>query len=146
MNMRSYPIRSILLCVSLVCCATTFAQDHCWIKYNYDAAGNRTKRYWWCGDPNQTDPDSQTKSTMAQDFGFRLFPNPATEKLQFTSAQELANAELNVLDIQGRVVYHQRFTGAFLDIDVSPWSAGRYTMNIRTEMDEYTTGFSVVHE
>jgi hypothetical protein len=134
----------LFLCTILVAWNTgTFAQDHCWIKYNYDAAGNRIKRYWWCGDPNEIDPGE--KSALKQDFGLRLFPNPAAETVRLASTQEFTNAELNVLDMQGRRVHQQRFTGSSLDLDVSMWSAGRYTLFIRTEMEEYTTGFSVMH-
>ena len=35
-------------------------QDHCWIKYSYDNAGNRIKRHWWCGDPNDPEENIDT--------------------------------------------------------------------------------------
>jgi hypothetical protein len=140
-------MRTLLLNAFLILGLGTMAQDHCWIKYSYDAAGNRIKRYWWCGDPNVIDHevDGEPKSVMAKDFGFRVFPNPAKENLQLSSEQELADADLEVVDLQGRSVYSQRISGTWVDIDVSKFGAGTYSLRLRTEQDEYTTTFSVAH-
>lgn len=121
------------------------AQNHCWVKYQYDAAGNRIKRYWWCGDPNEIEKEEEvkTKSAMAEDFGLRVYPNPASDALQLSSTAELANAQLEVLDLQGRRVHSERVSGTLVSIDVSGWSAGRYTLVLRREQEEYTTSFSV---
>jgi hypothetical protein len=145
--MLAYWTRSFLSVAFLAFLTDGFGQNHCWTKYNYDAAGNRIKRYWWCGDPNTTDGEEngETKSAMSPDFGLRLIPNPAGEQVQLTSTTELSNAELNVLDLQGRMVLTQRFSGSWVELDVSRWSAGRYTLRLRTEQEEYTTSFSVIH-
>jgi hypothetical protein len=145
--MQAYSIRSLLFAVFVTLSVAGLAQDHCWIKYNYDAAGNRIERYWWCGDPNVADSEEngEPKSAMAEDFGLRLFPNPTTDRVQLTSVMELKNAELTVLDLQGRNVHAQRCTGSTVEVDVSRWSAGRYTLRLRTEQEEYTTSFSVIH-
>jgi len=85
------------------------------------------------------------KSLMASDFGLRVYPNPASQNVQVSSAQELTDAELDILDNQGRSVHAQRATGTLVDIDVSQLSSGRYTLRLRTEREEYTTSFSVAH-
>ncbi|QQR87946.1 MAG: T9SS type A sorting domain-containing protein [Flavobacteriales bacterium] len=124
---------------------TVVAQSHCWVKYKYDAAGNRIKRYWWCGDPNEIEKEEEvkTKSAMAEDFGLRLYPNPASDAVQLSSTSDMANAQLEVLDLQGRRVHSERVAGMLVSIDVSSWSAGRYTLVLRREQEEYTTSFSV---
>lgn len=146
MNMRAYSIKSLLLVAFFAFNLDLLAQDHCWVKYNYDAAGNRIKRYWWCGDPNQAEEESgEPKLAMTADFGFGLFPNPAADRVRLMSEEEVIDAQLDVMDLQGRTLHSQRFTGTLVDIDVSRWSAGRYTLRLRTELEEYTTSFSVMH-
>src|SRR5215213_8007136 len=102
MNMRAYSTKSLLLVAFFAFNLDLLAQDHCWIKYNYDAAGNRIKRYWWCGDPNKAEEESgEPKSAMTADFGLRLFPDPAAENVQLISEEEVTNAQLDVADLQG---------------------------------------------
>ena len=140
-------MRTLLLSTFLLLGLATVAQDHCWIKYSYDAAGNRIKRYWWCGDPTilEHEVDGEPKSDMAKDFGFRVFPNPAKENLQLSSEYELSDAHLEIVDLQGRRVHSQRVSGTRVDIDVSRFSAGLYSLDLRTDQDEYSTTFSVTH-
>jgi len=149
-NVSKYPhtkMRTFLLTTFLLIGLGTQAQDHCWIKYSYDAAGNRIKRYWWCGDPTllEHEVDGEPKSDMAKDFGFRVFPNPAKENLQLSSEYELSDAHLEIVDLQGRRVHSQRVSGTRVDIDVSRFSAGLYSLDLRTDQDEYSTTFSVTH-
>jgi hypothetical protein len=140
-------MRTLLLNIFLVLGLATVAQNHCWIKYEYDAAGNRIKRYWWCGDPTVVDQEnnSEPKSPMARDFGLRVFPNPANEHMQLSSAQELTDAVLQIVDLQGHEVYAQRFSGMLVDVDVSKFSAGVYSLRLRTEQEEFSTTFSIMH-
>lgn len=137
--------RKLVTCTLFLVGLTVVGQNHCWVKYQYDAAGNRIKRYWWCGDPNEIEKEEEVKSlpTMSEDFGLRVYPNPASDAVQLSSTADLANAQLEVLDQQGRRVHSERVSGTLVSIDVSGWSAGRYTLVLRREQEEYTTSFSV---
>lgn len=142
-NREPRSTRGLLTAILLFTGVTVVAQNHCWVKYQYDAAGNRIKRYWWCGDPNEIGHEGEPKAGMAGDFGLRVYPNPASDAVQLSSTAELANAQLEVLDLQGRRVHSERVSGTLVSIDVSGWSAGRYTLVLRREQEEYTTSFSV---
>ena len=122
----------------------TFAQDHCWIKYSYDPAGNRIKREWWCGIPKEPDPGSEVKSKESQDFGFRVMPVPAADQLTFTSERSLANATLEVVNLQGRTVIKQGANGTRTVVDVSALAPGVYVLRVRDEGSEYSTEFNVL--
>ena len=80
-------IRYLIIGTFMILGSDCIAQDHCWIKYRYDGAGNRIQRYWWCGDPTEVDeePNDDTKMIKAKDFGLRLFPNPANDLIQLRS-------------------------------------------------------------
>jgi hypothetical protein len=123
----------------------SIAQDHCWIKYSYDPAGNRINREWWCGDPNGHEEDAEPKATAARDFGLRTMPNPASDQITLRSEEALDNAQVEMLDANGRSVLSQQITGTTADFDVSRLAPGLYTLRVRTESDEFFTTFSVVH-
>ena len=123
--------------------AKGLAQDHCWIKYSYDPAGNRIKREWWCGDPHTI--EGEDKSMAAKDFGLRTMPNPTGERLTLRSEVALENAQVELLDANGRSVLSQQITGTTAEFDVSLFATGLYTLRVHTERDEFLTTFSVVH-
>ena len=126
-----------------ICSFTALAQDHCWIKYDHDAAGNRIKRYWWCGNPDQTDESGSPKTAMSKDFGYRLYPVPATDRLVLTCSSSDPETEMDILDMNGKTIRHQRLNSTYQEIDVSQWSAGSYVLSVRTEDAEYTTTFAI---
>ena len=121
------------------------AQEHCWIKYSYDPAGNRIKREWWCGDPNGHEEDGEPKTAAAKDFGLRTMPNPVSDQITLRSEEALDNAQVELLDANGRSVLSQQITGTTAEFDVSRFAPGFYTLRVRTERDEFLTTFSVVH-
>lgn len=122
----------------------TIAQNHCWIKYTYDAAGNRIKREWWCGIPGDPDPQYEEKSARAADFGFRLAPVPATDMLTLTSGRVLDNAEIEIINMQGRIVLKQMANGTRTNFNVAGLAAGLYVLRLRESSAEYTREFNIV--
>ncbi|MEZ4826172.1 MAG: SBBP repeat-containing protein [Bacteroidia bacterium] len=62
-------------------------------------------------------------SDNAWNHNFRLYPNPSSGKFRITSAENLVEAEVNVLDMAGKLVLRQSFqntTEMELILDVSP--------------------------
>lgn len=70
----------------------------------------------------------------AMAFNVSLLPNPAHDQLQFTY-NELPNASLEVIDLNGRVVYKTKTIGfnGTLSLPVSHWSRGIYIFKITAE-------------
>lgn len=131
----------LFLCACLSVTAG-MAQDHCWIKYSYDAAGNRVKREWWCGTPGEPDPGGEEKS--AKDFGFRLAPVPALDELTLTSERVLENAEVQITNAQGRVVLKRTMNGTRTVLNVSLLAAGLYILRLREPLAEFTSEFTIL--
>ena len=67
-------------------------------------------------------------------FNVSLLPNPAHNQLQFTY-NELPNASLEIIDLNGRVVYKTKTIGfsGTLSLPVSHWSRGIYIFKITAE-------------
>jgi len=67
-------------------------------------------------------------------FNVSLLPNPAHDQLQFTY-NELPNATLEVIDVNGRVVYKTKTIGfsGTLSFPVSHWTRGIYIFKITAE-------------
>ena len=141
-NRTTYACRLPLLLCSIFVAAMCVAQDHCWIKYSYDAAGNRIKREWWCGTPGEPDPGGEEKS--ARDFGFRLAPVPALDELTLTSERVLEHAELQIANAQGRVVLKGTVNGTRTVLNVSLLAAGLYILRLREPLVEFTSEFTIL--
>ena len=73
-------------------------------------------------------------SPDAMAFNVSLLPNPAHDQLQFTY-NELPNASLQVIDLNGRVVYKTKTIGfsGTLSLPVSHWTRGIYIFKITAE-------------
>ena len=117
--------------------------NHCWIRYTYDAAGNRVERTWWCGDPNEAEHDPKM---MTQDpFGLSLAPNPTRDRVTLTSDEELSNALVTLTTEDGRTKYSGNMSGNRADLDVSAYEAGFYVLTVRSGQVEFQQRFTVVH-
>lgn len=125
------------------CGKTLLAQDHCWIKYSYDAAGNRIERRWWCGDPHVL--EGGPKMMAESSFGLTLAPNPTRDLLSLTSETEMANATVTITNSEGRAVQTIRMNGKRMELDVSTYDAGAYMLVLRNGQEEYQKRFTVVH-
>lgn len=130
--------------VAFALCAganTVFGQQHCWVKYTYDAAGNRIQRSWWCGQPG---PEEELlggpKAAQAEKgYGLVAAPNPANTEFTLRSEVDLAGAECRITDSQGRTVLTQRASGPTVLFNVAGFAAGAYTLHVRMDTDEFQT-------
>ena len=132
----------ILVAVALFAGANTvFGQQHCWVKYTYDAAGNRIQRSWWCGVPG---PDEELlggpKAAQAEKgYGLVAAPNPANTEFTLRSEVDLAGAECRITDSQGSTVLTQRASGTTSVFNVAGFAAGAYTLHVPMDTDEFQT-------
>lgn len=141
----AFPIRALLtISLTTLGLLEAVAQDHCWIKYSYDGAGNRIERKWWCGDPNEVEHDDDP-SMAAQSFGFSVAPNPTSDRFTLLSEQAVENAALELLNAEGRSAIKITMNGTRCDVDVSKLEAGTYVLTLRTALDEFQSRITVVH-
>ncbi len=148
--MKAHQIISSLLLIlfSEIAIAQT-GQGNCVIKYDYDMAGNRVKRFESCGgssgnkmtNPNETqtlDEDETVNEPLAQltddDLDIAvLFPNPTSSNCIVSLNKPVSNATLSLYANQGKLVYSERINGKDLPLDLSGLSSGTYIVIVSTE-------------
>lgn len=72
-------------------------------------------------------------------FTVSVSPNPATDRLTITSAQELET--ITIINLNGQVVMHESLRGTAGVLDVSKLSSGVHTVRATTKRGGYTARF-----
>ncbi len=130
---------------------SVFAQQipvgSCGIVNIYDAAGNRTKRTYFCNngsDPYPQRPAGQNTTVAADTLANQtettefqqvdaLYPNPTTGRFSVTFSKALDNARIQVLDSEGRVIRQIKVKGNKVDFDLSANAGGVYYVRIEQD-------------
>lgn len=125
----------------------------CKIRYSYDAAGNRTRREWYCwgnevggggdGRSQQASPESQEGPLAANDL--TTIPNPASDRLHVELKLPVEDGLLELTSIEGQVVQFMRMVGTQAEFDVSTLSAGAYFVRLTVGNERLMTTFTVDH-
>lgn len=141
----------IISILSFLVTIEVFAQDQptlpfgtCGIVNVYDAAGNRTKRVYFCN--NGIDPypmrgapadtmvtKEEKKETIEYQSVDALYPNPTTGKFFVTLSKNMTNASVSVIDNSGKTLTTFKASGYKIDFDLSPYSSGMYYVRIEEE-------------
>jgi hypothetical protein len=142
----------IIIAISFFIATEGFAQQldlgECGIVNVYDAAGNRTKRVYFCNngiDPYPTGPQkagkgteiivekNETNETKEFQYVDALYPNPTTGKFFVTFSKSLSNATISITDNNGKTIAQFKANGYKADFDLSPYAAGMYYMRIEED-------------
>ncbi len=140
--------RSFLTLFLLIIAMMTFAQQipvgSCGIVNIYDAAGNRTKRTYFCNngsDPYPQRPAGQNTTVAADSLANQaettefqdvdaLYPNPTTGIFSVTFSKALDNTTIHILDAGGKAIRQVKANGSKVDFDLSANAAGVYYVRI----------------
>lgn len=134
-------IYKILIPILLILSLDSFAQEipsgSCGLLMTYDAAGNRTKRQYYCNNgSNRISASELAKLEDAASAGFEevdaLYPNPTTGKLYITFSKAIDDAIIQVLDVNGKVIQQVKGNGTRLEIDLSNQPSGTYFILIKS--------------
>lgn len=114
----------------------------CGIVNVYDAAGNRTKRVYFCnngdpypqrnqqaGDYRETYPGDKNETSEFQ-YVDALYPNPTTGSFVVTFSKSLQNASVSITDNNGKTLARFKASGNKVDFDLSKYAAGVYYIKI----------------
>lgn len=142
----------IIIALSVFLASESIAQQlplgTCGIVNVYDAAGNRTKRVYFCNngiDPYPTGSQTEgrgteivvetkeTKETKEFQYVDALYPNPTTGKVFVTFSKNLSNAFISITDNNGKVLTQFKASGYKVDFDLSPYTAGMYYVRIEED-------------
>ena len=126
-----------LLLVSLQTTAQEIPVGSCGLLMTYDAAGNRTKRQYYCNNSsNRISASELAKIEDAASAGFEevdaLYPNPTTGKFYITFSKAIDDAIIQVLDVNGKVVQQVKGNGTRLEFDLSNQPSGTYFILIKS--------------
>lgn len=111
----------------------------CYVRYDHDAAGNRTAKYWYCccgEESSGTEPDTTGGQKMAQEdalldgIHLLLQPNPATDRLTVAVDAPLDAAVIEVYDLHGRRVDTATLHGNHAMLDLAGYPAGPYQLRL----------------
>lgn len=145
--------RKIIFTIAIIIEATlAMAQQipvgECGIVYIHDAAGNRTKRLYYCnnGGPYpsfRTEQQQQITFAKANDISNAeknnhvefaridaIVPNPTSGKFSITFSKELLNATIAIIDVNGKTVQQSKQSGNKLNFDIYNQPAGIYFVKI----------------
>ena len=109
----------------------------CGISYYYDAAGNRILRLVPRCAPEHGKSDTtqrNTTATLTDSSTLATFqivminPNPTAGPFNITCNQNLTNAGVTVLDINGQILSQTIANGTFIQMDISRLVPGTYTV------------------
>jgi hypothetical protein len=126
----------LLAAIIIALCGTSFSAEAqvstCKIFYNYDAAGNRIKRYYDC--PPQTNPwDEPVTSTTIR----RIYPNPTTGVINVEFYNPINTATFFITDISGNQILRYDLTQltSIVTLNITPQVPGTYLLTVLTGDD-----------
>ncbi|MBW7893369.1 MAG: T9SS type A sorting domain-containing protein [Chitinophagaceae bacterium] len=127
----------ILLFYSLQLFSQEIPSGSCGLLMTYDAAGNRTKRQYYCNNSsNRISASELAKTEDAASTDFEevdaLYPNPTTGKFYITFSKAIDNAIIQVLDVNGKIVQQLKGNGTRLELDLSNQPSGTYFILIKS--------------
>jgi len=120
----------------------------CGIVYIHDAAGNRTRRVYFCNNGIDTYPQRTvqpvitnnpketpvfTEKELATMEVFEvdaLYPNPTSGIINIAFSKALQNADISIIDINGRVLQLFKASGLKISCNLSSFAAGTYFIRI----------------
>ena len=127
-------LASIVLAIAFPVVAQQLPANTCGIVNIYDAAGNRTKRVYFCNlgiDPYPTKKaDQQAGVTEEFQSVDALYPNPTTGKFFIEFSKTLNNVDVYIIDVSGKMIMRSKGNGNKLDFDLSNVAAGVYFVRI----------------
>lgn len=126
-----------------------YPSEGCRIRYQYDAAGNRIQRDWYCWGSGMmseaADQDSVNDETKRRlvEVHMNAAPNPVSDRVTVTFTEEVPNGMLEVLDATGRSVRRQRAAGKTTELDLSDLGSGSYWLSFSIGEERIITAIFV---
>lgn len=154
--MNSLIVRLPVIVILLACLNSCLGQStpllDCGLTYFYDASGNRVVRMivpcdgGGTGRLRDTTQTTQTTGVSSDTLGaFQIVliaPNPTGGPFKVTCNQDLINADVAIIDLQGRIVSQITVSGREVPLDISHLAAGTYEVVVTTDYGR--TGKSIV--
>jgi hypothetical protein len=134
-------IKFLIIVVSVFFAGDALAQNPCYIKYTYDASGNRIKREYICapvdtiinlpsggGGGNARQAQYTSMQPVGDSVDFYVSPNPAAQFISITLVGKYDNVQGVILNASGAMVERITIIDRITQIDIAKLSAGQYTV------------------
>lgn len=132
--------------VLLLSISQSYAQT---MKYSYDAMGNRVKKeiVFQEEDDENLEALSREKQSFEGYFSeesFKVYPNPVNQSLNIEFDSEILDPSLHfkIINSQGKVVEYQNISYYNIQLDLSMYSKGLYTLLIANH--QHQTNWKII--
>jgi hypothetical protein len=112
--------------------------------YNISGTGTVTVRVYKTGSASMADTLNwiiKTNAVGVEEISaaspVKIYPNPASDKLNI-QLPNAGNAEVNITDASGRIIFSPRVSAGNNSIDISALAQGFYVININTPEKKFT--------
>ena len=132
----------LFLLTAMFCSGITYAQDalDCRVWYNYDAAGQRVKRYYECKDKSLEPEMHPIKLTV--------FPNPTEGPVIVVTDVPVDELAAAIYTIDGMIVTSDNCTDcSMLSLSIASQLTGSYVMQVTATKQDYPDlqkGFTLI--
>lgn len=126
----------------VISCLSFSALSQQLVKFDYDNAGNRIKRYETLLGRAAVEEDtlSVEEAIVYQEH---LFPNPTQGLIHFLSEDpEFGTSQVRIVDLQGRTIFSDSFESSDFEINLSWASNGIYL--VRWTFREETKTYKII--
>ena len=92
---------------------------------------------------------TSTRSLSAEELSIqsniRVFPNPTTYMVNVDLSQlSQGDYQLYLVDLQGKVIYHQNTTDKSIQLDMRNYSTGSYVLKVQTKGTQEIDTFQII--
>ncbi len=125
----------VWLLMTVLATISSYAQEHCKIRYTYDDAGNRIQRDWYCYTPGEPEPDGGGENKSLKEgplaaLHLKAWPVPATDILYVEIPEEGLGGELALVGSNGSIHSALKVTSATVSLNTSELTQGQYFLTL----------------
>ena len=91
-------------------------------------------------------PNQENENNTLSQIGLRVYPNPASNQINFDFSNDATNAKCTITDMQGRIVKSITVLSSSPKIDLNNLAAGSYVLNVSFDNNQSFTAKFVVYE
>ncbi|TXI82714.1 MAG: T9SS type A sorting domain-containing protein [Flavobacteriales bacterium] len=145
----SYLLRccTAVLVIAVSCGAS--AQEHCRVRYLYNASGDRTQRDWHCWIPGdlENEPEGwayKNRNVLAA-IHMEVAPNPSSDRFNVVLPGDAPSGTLSLVNALGAVLFSQNVAGTRASIEVGDIPNGAYYIRFSSGSESIISSCVVQH-
>lgn len=123
------------------------AQNHCKVRYTYNASGDRIQRDRYCWTPGHEDKEEvledKSLASALEEVHLTVVPNPAATSIAILLPDAALGGTLELLSTTGALLATIEATTSQQEMDVSALNAGHYLLRLTKGDEMIITSFVV---